>query len=72
MRVTVMNHILDKDATKYPDAYQGDWTFRHPTYGTGLKMKNLQDSHGLYFFTRTFLINFEPVFLERIREMLVC
>jgi len=33
MRVTVMNHILDKDATKYPDAYQGDWTFRHPTYG---------------------------------------
>lgn len=33
MRVAIVNQILDKDASKYPDSYQADWTFRHPTYG---------------------------------------
>ena len=33
MRMTIVNQILDKDAAKYPQSYQADWTFRHPTYG---------------------------------------
>jgi len=33
MRMAIANTILDKDESRYPDAYQPDWTFRNPTYG---------------------------------------
>jgi hypothetical protein len=33
MRMGIANTIIDRDANRYPEAYQADWTFRHPTYG---------------------------------------
>jgi len=69
MRIAIGNNILDKDGVNYPEAYQADWTFRHPTYGNnGGNVGVLTGSTGLVTTPKRYNPNFH-IFLQWSRKL---